>query len=192
MRGKLLIFILTALSALTVSFAGTTAEAAGKTALNEADEGKIRFYSENSYWNGKQVDLIGYLEFPRVVDGQVPAMVIMHGSAGPGFRGKSWGKFLREHGIATFRVDYYKTRGISQGGPRGPKSPYDVYAALKVLGTHPRIDNQRIGVMGFFAWRHHHALVDALPYGRHWRHQPSCIHCAISWLQRDLFRRRAS
>lgn len=120
-----------------------------KTALTAADAGRFSFPAEKNYWKGKEADLVGTLEFPEGTSGKVPAMIIMHGSAGMGYRGASWGEFLREHGIATFRIDYFTPRGLNQAGRDGPASPYDVYAGLKILATHPRIDAERIGVMDF-------------------------------------------
>ncbi|MBT6094188.1 MAG: prolyl oligopeptidase family serine peptidase [Rhodospirillaceae bacterium] len=114
-----------------------------------AENGTFTFPTPNNFWRNQETDLEGILEFPDNVTGKVPAMVIMHGSAGMGYRGESWAKFLREMGIATFRIDYYGPRGLSQGGPRGPKTPYDIFGGLAYLATNPDIDKDRIGVMGF-------------------------------------------
>lgn len=131
----------------TFVLAGCLAEK--KLQLSATDEGVFRFPSENSYWKGENVDLIGTLEFPERASGRVPAMVLFHGSAGQGYRDKAWSDFFLENGIAAFRVDYYTTRGMTRGGRGGPASSYDVTGAIKFLATHPRIDRERIGVIGF-------------------------------------------
>jgi dienelactone hydrolase len=89
-------------------------------------------------------------------DSPVPAMVLLHGSGGinPG-RELPMGRLLADHGIAAFVIDYYLPRGV------GDQTNYmlrvvtefdavaDAYGALRMLSTHPGIDPERIGVMGF-------------------------------------------
>lgn len=138
-------FMLVAVSAALL--AGCVAEK--KLALTATDEGAFRFPAPRSYWNGDNVDLIGTLSFPANVQGKVPVMVIMHGSAGQGYRDASWASFFNDNGIAAFKVDYYTTRGMSRGGPGGPKNPYDLTAAIEFVSTHPRIDASKVGTIGF-------------------------------------------
>ena len=57
-----------------------------KLTLTATDKGTFSFPSPRSYWNGRNIDLVGKLEFPEKVQGKVPAMVIIHGSAGQGSR----------------------------------------------------------------------------------------------------------
>ena len=120
-----------------------------KLSLTATDTGSFRFASAKSYWKGENIDLIGTLDFPEGATGKVPAMVIMHGSAGRGYRDNTWANFFNKNGIASFQVDYYSTRGLSRGGPGGPKNPYDLTGAIKFLSTHPRIDATKIGTIGF-------------------------------------------
>ena len=121
-----------------------------KTTLTAADEGTFSFPGIDNYWKGKTSNLSGALDFPATSgDGKVPLVVLLHGSAGPGYRSASWGSYFREHGYASFRLDYYTLRGLTQGGRGGPKTAADVYSALRVLKTHPRIDTSKIAVMGF-------------------------------------------
>ncbi len=55
-------------------------------------------------------------------------------------------------GVAVLRVDSFGARGLP-AADRGPPSPatlaYDALAALRVLAADPRIDRQRIGILGF-------------------------------------------
>lgn len=132
---------------MSVALAGCVQEK--KMTLTAADAGTMQFPSDNSFWKGEKVDLIGKLSFPEKVTGKVPAMVIMHGSAGQGYRDQNWSNFFLKNGIATFQVDYYTTRGLTRGGQGGPKAPQDVSGAVKFLTTHPNIDASRIGTLGF-------------------------------------------
>ncbi|MBO6521990.1 MAG: dienelactone hydrolase family protein [Rhodospirillales bacterium] len=120
-----------------------------KLSLTTADAGTFQFASPKSYWKGQNIDLIGTLDFPENTQGKVPVMVIMHGSAGQGYRDGTWAKFFNANGIASFKVDYYSTRGMSRGGPGGPKNPHDLTGAIKFLKTHPRIDASKVGTIGF-------------------------------------------
>lgn len=91
-------------------------------------------------------------------DNPVPAMVILHGSGGrkPG-REDEYAKLFAKNGIASFIVDYYAPRGVTERTPYVMKTMAatevdlmsDAYSALKVLGTHPAIDASRIGVTGY-------------------------------------------
>jgi dienelactone hydrolase len=103
---------------------------------------------------------LGTLFMPEeaTAESPVPAMVVLHGSGGisPG-REMEYGELLSENGIAAFVVNYYLPRGITD------ETPYllrvisvtefdivvDAYASLQLLATHPAIDGDRIGVMGF-------------------------------------------
>jgi dienelactone hydrolase len=96
----------------------------------------------------------GVLTLPPGTD-KVPAMVIAHGSGGVSdAREGRWMSRLNEIGIAAFYFDSFVPRGIkdtvsdqSQLSPAANVA--DALAALQLLATHPRIDAQRIGVMGF-------------------------------------------
>lgn len=121
-----------------------------KLSLTAGDSGTFRFASPSSYWKGENIDLIGTLDFPENITGKVPVVVILHGSGGPGSQGidTMWSKFYRSQGVASFRLDYYTTRGISKAGPGGPAAPQDVDGALRFIKTHPRIDADRIALHG--------------------------------------------
>jgi dienelactone hydrolase len=85
---------------------------------------------------------------------KVPAMVVVHGSSGVLQNDWEWAKRLNEMGIATFVIDNFTGRGITETATDQSRlSPSaDVagaLAALSLLATHPAIDPRRIGVMGF-------------------------------------------
>eukprot|EP00752_Nemacystus_decipiens_P001126 g1126.t1 len=123
-----------------------------RSSLSDGAAGVFAYESRTSYWEGRKVDPIGTLDLPEG-DGKVPVMLILHGSGGPGYRDSSWSRFFLERGVGTFRIDYFKPRGISVGRrftPSALPAPIqDVQGAIAILKTHPRIDAERLGVIGF-------------------------------------------
>ena len=98
--------------------------------------------------------IAGQLRIPTR-DGNVPAVVIVHGTAGVDSRGSYHAEALNEAGIATLELDMWSARGLNGGtGPSGrpegvPETLPDAYGALLYLASHPGIDSQRIGITGF-------------------------------------------
>jgi dienelactone hydrolase len=95
----------------------------------------------------------GDLKLPAA-SGKVPAMILMHGSAGVEGNTRMWVEALNEIGVATFVVDTFGPRGIaSTVADQTLLSPaanlIDAFQALQVLAADPRLDAGRIGVMGF-------------------------------------------
>ena len=90
-----------------------------------------------------------------VRDGNVPAVVIVHGTAGVDSRGSYHAEALNEAGIATLELDMWSPRGLNGGiGPSGrpqgiPETLPDAYGALLFLASRAGIDPQRIGITGF-------------------------------------------
>lgn len=97
----------------------------------------------------EKISLLGHLRLPDKVEGRVPAMIIAHGSGGMGTREEQWEHFLVQHGIAAFRIDYFGPRNISAQSKFQPVPHHDAKDALSLLATHPLIDPQRIGIIGF-------------------------------------------
>jgi len=100
---------------------------------------------------GPDVLISGYLSFPKNRD-RVPAIIISHGAGGISSTEAGWADELRSMGVATFLVDSFSGRGrtkfpreevLSQRG-----QVLDLYRALALLTTHPRIDARRIALMG--------------------------------------------
>jgi uncharacterized protein len=112
-----------------------------------------------SYVNFQSVDTLspltvsGQLRVPSDVTGPMPAVVVVHGSAGVDSRGQLYVEALNAAGIATLEIDMWAARGWLggvSGRPRGvPETLPDAYGALKFLAGLSRIDPQRIGIMGF-------------------------------------------
>ena len=137
---------------------GLRMEPSGLVSFPTRDVGGLHdLYNGERRYNARA---LGEFVLPADMDdtGPVPAMVILHGSGGEwGGRGSRHAAFLAGHGIATLVVDSFEARGL------GPDTAYlerlreanmpdqiaDAFAALDALGADPRIDAERIGVMGY-------------------------------------------
>lgn len=95
------------------------------------------------------------LGFPEKVGDRAPAVIIVHGISG--YRDSNEGYAaaeLRKAGFATLTYDSFAARGITgaalQGSPGYlPPGVADAYAALRFLSGEPRIDADRIAIIGF-------------------------------------------
>src|SRR5436190_12480777 len=103
--------------------------------------------------NGKQVTVAG--EF-RVAQGsgKLPVVVLMHGSSGVGSTMEPWVHQFNAMGISTFVIDGFSGRGLTAVGPNQAllgrlNFIVDIYRSLEILAKHPRVDPERIVLMGF-------------------------------------------
>ena len=104
--------------------------------------------------DGKPVTIAGELRIPKPGTDRLPAVVFVHGAGGIGFNYGMWAGELNKAGFATFVVDSFTGRGITNTiADPAQLSPYakmnDAFAALAVLAKHPRIDPDKIAIMGF-------------------------------------------
>ncbi len=92
----------------------------------------------------------GTLTLPDNHTGEVPVVVLVHGTAGVDSRYAFHKPALLEAGIGTFEVDF-KTNVFTDGTNRPSFSTFQPWAfgALKALRAHPLIDANRIAIMGF-------------------------------------------
>lgn len=143
-----------------------------RTSLTASDtKGEIRFSTANHDTKLPQVlsgktsyseQISGQISFPgtlfggvtATVDKKVPAMVVMHASGGINDATKNWVKLLNSWGYATLMVDSFNPRGITRTGEDQSQLSYeasgiDGLMSLKLLATHPLVDKNRIGVIGF-------------------------------------------
>jgi dienelactone hydrolase len=103
--------------------------------------------------DGQPVTLAAELRLPTAGTTRLPAIILLHGSAGVGAGNDRWARELNDLGIATLIVDSFTERGISSTiGAQGQLSELavivDAYRALEMLAKHPRIDPSRIGLLG--------------------------------------------
>ncbi len=129
----------------------------------------VHFESED-----RRTRLVGYLFEPES-DGRHPAVVMLHGRAGPysslangvydsgtlSKRHQEWGRFWADRGYVALLVDSFGPRGYPAGFPAGSYKdrpdavseqtvrPLDAYGALRYLRTRKDVEPERIGVQGW-------------------------------------------
>jgi dienelactone hydrolase len=86
--------------------------------------------------------------------GRLPVVVLVHGSGGMGANIEMWSKEFNAMGVSTFALDGFTGRGLTQVSTNQALLSrlnfiLDVYRALDILAKHPRVDPQRIVLMGF-------------------------------------------
>lgn len=104
---------------------------------------------------GEPVNIVGHLFMPPGDGGKLPAVVLAHGSGGISDAELNyWPRHFNAAGIAVFALDMFGPRGVRSTAVDQSAVPFaadvaDLFAALRLLATHPRIDPQRIALMGF-------------------------------------------
>jgi dienelactone hydrolase len=99
-------------------------------------------------------NIAGHLFLPSG-QGKVPAVLLVHGSGGMAEAMLDfWPKTFNAAGYAVLAMDSFGPRSVhstadDQGLVPITADTADAFAALKLLATHPRIDRQRIAIMGF-------------------------------------------
>jgi dienelactone hydrolase len=92
------------------------------------------------------------LQIPEI-DGRLPAVILLHGSAGPSEREGGYAEPLNQAGFVTLELDQWSPRGLGGGAEGRPRTVAetlpDLYGARAWLAAHPRVDAARIGVIGF-------------------------------------------
>jgi dienelactone hydrolase len=104
--------------------------------------------------NGKPVTVAGELRIAQG-NGRLPVVVLMHGSSGVGSSIEPWVHQFNARGISTFVIDGFSGRGLTAAV--GPNQALlgrlnlilDIYRSLDILAKHPRVDPDRIVLMGF-------------------------------------------
>jgi dienelactone hydrolase len=148
---------------LALSTAAGTAQEL-KTTLQATDSGKFLFesYRATTWWNmanqklprSGKVPVPAELFLPDAADQPVPAMIILHGTAGVQDNSYQMAKELNRIGVAALVLDSFTPRGVKDVAKDQSKvlaisMVADAYAALSVLATHPKINAEKIGVTGF-------------------------------------------
>lgn len=103
--------------------------------------------------NGKAVTVAGEFRIAQGT-GRLPVVVLMHGSSGVGATTEAWVHHFNAMGISTFVIDGFTGRGLTAVGPNQAllgrlNLILDVYRSLDILAKHPRVDPERIVLMGF-------------------------------------------
>lgn len=92
------------------------------------------------------------LRVPQDGKDKHPAVILLHGSAGPSLREGGYADALNAAGFVTLEPDMWAARGFkggAEGRPRPPDALADLYAARDLLAAHPAVDPARIGAAGF-------------------------------------------
>jgi dienelactone hydrolase len=103
--------------------------------------------------NGKPVTVAGEFRIAQG-SGRLPVVVLMHGSSGVGATMEAWVHQFNGMGISTFVIDGFSGRGLTAVGPNQAllgrlNFILDIYRSLDILAKHPRVDPERIVLMGF-------------------------------------------
>jgi dienelactone hydrolase len=99
--------------------------------------------------NGEPATIAGELRIPKPGPDRLPAVIFMPGAGGITPVTERWVEVINTIGIATFVLDSFSGRGITDVSKLAAIAPVvDSYRALGVLAAHPRIDPNRIAVMG--------------------------------------------
>jgi len=157
-------FALAVLTSLTMVVAGPSAAAADSRfgPVPDVNISFVQFQSPDlTKPPGTMLTIQGKLSVPRHAArpqddrgqrGKLPAVLILHGSAGVDSRGDFYEAALNDAGIATLQIDMWQARGYNAPGQR-PAAIYltypDAFSALAFLSQQPNIDAARIGVLGF-------------------------------------------
>ncbi|WP_174951061.1 dienelactone hydrolase family protein [Burkholderia lata] len=140
-----------------------TVDSAITTSLDDGRSGLVTFASVTPRSTGDYLShhatsekavITGELSLPADGPHVVPAVIILHGSSGVNPGERVWARRMNALGYASFVVDSFTGRGIrntekDQTQLAMTADIADAYAALRLLATDPRIDRNRIAVMGF-------------------------------------------
>jgi dienelactone hydrolase len=151
---KLCALALVATAGTTAATAGPPPEIAARTELHAISTltlSDAQFLKGDS--EAKAVTVSGQLRIAQG-SGRLPVVVLMHGSGGMGPNVEMWTKEFNAIGISTFAIDGFTGRGLTQTSSNQAllgrlNFVLDIYRGLDVLAKHPRVDPQRIVLMGF-------------------------------------------
>jgi dienelactone hydrolase len=136
------------------AFAGSISDMAARTELHTIDTltlSDAQFLSGDT--NAKAAVTTGALRIPRG-EGRLPIVVLQHGSGGMAANVEMWSREFNEIGVSTLALDGFTGRGLTSVNTNQAllgrlNFVLDIYRALDVLSKHPRVDPQRIALMGF-------------------------------------------
>jgi dienelactone hydrolase len=149
-----LIFALLVSLVASASFAGPVNDMPTRTelhAINTLTLSDAQFLSGDA--NAKATITTGALRIPSG-QGRLPMVVLQHGSGGMAANIDVWSRELNALGVSTLALDGFTGRGLTSVNTNQAllgrlNFVLDIYRALDVLAKHPRVDPQRIALMGF-------------------------------------------
>ena len=121
-------------------------------ASEETPRIRINYLAYPVDWNGKTIMIGARLQVPLNTTNRVPAVILLHGTAGVSYRGVYYAAALNRAGIATLEIDQWGGRGLPGGASSRPKglgdNLPDIAGAYHLLSARSEIDTERIGLAG--------------------------------------------
>jgi dienelactone hydrolase len=128
----------------------------GAASLADGRTGSIPILTTTTATDGAEqpATVTGDLTLPAGASGRVPALILLHSCHGVQPPVREWARALNEMGYGTFVLDSFTGRRVTEDctgrtavgiGSRLT----DVFRAQALLATHPRLDPDRIGIVGF-------------------------------------------
>jgi dienelactone hydrolase len=86
--------------------------------------------------------------------GRLPVIILIHGSGGISANMEPWTQHFNAMGVSTFVIDGFTGRGLTSVNTDQAllgrlNFIVDIYRALAIVAKHPRVDPERIALMGF-------------------------------------------
>jgi dienelactone hydrolase len=149
-----LIFALSVSLVASTTFAAPKSDIAPRTELHAIDTltlSDAQFLTGDA--NAKTTVTTGALRIPTG-QGRLPVVVLQHGSGGMAANVEMWSRELNALGVSTLALDGFTGRGLTSVNTDQAllgrlNFVLDIYRALDELAKHPRVDPQRIALMGF-------------------------------------------
>jgi dienelactone hydrolase len=102
---------------------------------------------------GRPALVAGQLHIPAGTHGRMPAVILLPGGNGLTKSDEHWADEINSIGVATFLLDSFSGRGVDPDSEQSEVNVLtmlvDAYRALGILAKNPRLDPNRIAVMGF-------------------------------------------
>ena len=138
----------------SVAFAAPTNDMAARTELHAIETltlSDAQFLTGDA--NAKIAVTTGVLRIPRG-EGRLPVVVLQHGSGGMAANIEMWSRELNAISVSTLALDGFTGRALTSVNTNQAllgrlNFVLDIYRALDVLAKHPRVDPQRVALMGF-------------------------------------------
>jgi dienelactone hydrolase len=153
-----LIFALSVSLVTSAAFAGPTNDMALRAELHTIETftlSDVQFLNGDA--NAKTMVTAGVPRIPKGegrLEGRLPVVVLQHGSGGMGANIEMWSRNLNEISVSTLALDGFTGRGLvgvdtNQALLGRLNFVLDTYRALDVLAQHPRVDPERVALIGF-------------------------------------------
>src|ERR1044072_1026942 len=153
MKSGLLALLAAALLPAAAAAQTSTADISPRTELHAIPTMTV---SDSDFLAGKDGKAAPVARELRIAQGtaKLPVVILMHGSGGMGAQLDTWSRLFNSMGVSTFAIDGFTGRGLTsvnmdQAQLGRLNFILDIYGALAILAKHPRVDPQRIVLMGF-------------------------------------------